>query len=438
MHRSQITGFLILVLSIALFVWNAQIFTRHFQGDCVDFEAYYYASSSLLAHLDPYDPHVLNQHYLSSAGKQVYKTQDLRDVVIYYINLPTNLLVVAPLALLPLPAAFGLWSALTAACCCLACLLLWRTCAQSNPILCALLIFIVLASSGIILRGGNAVVLVASCSAIGAWCFIRERYIWAGVPLLALALILKPHEAGFIWLFFLLAGGACRRRALQTLAITVVLSLVAAVWAFRVSPNWPSELHANLVRVSTTGGMNDPGPGSSVDRKGVILVDMQTMAAIFCNRPQFYNPASYLVCGIPLLFWAHRVYRTSPRGNAAWLALAAVVPLSLLVTYHKIYDLQLLLLVLPACFLLWRENSTRGQAAFLLTAGILFFTTNTPLGVYYALTRSLPMDLSSFSGQLKAIFWFRPVPLLLSALAIFYLSVFLRQRAPENIPAGRP
>ena len=432
MQRSMIAGFLLLAAGFALFIWNGPLLARQFAGDCVDFEAYYYPAGCFLAHLDPYNPQILTQYYLSSAGKQSYEQRELRDVVTHFINLPTNLLVLAPFAQLSLPLAFTLWSIAATLCCGLACLFLWRTCAQSNPVLSAILIALVLTSSSAILCSGNAVVLVVSLSVIAAWCFIHDRCGWAGVMALAFALILKPHDAGLVWLFFLLAGGAFRRRALQTLAVTAVFSLVAAAWAFHVCPNWPSEQHANLVSISTVGGMNDPGPGSSVDRKGVILVDLQTIVAVFRNSPPFYNPVTYILCGIPLLVWAHRVYRTSPAGDAAWLALAAVVPLSILVTYHKIYDLQLLMLMLPACFLLWNKNNARGQAAFLLTAGALLFTAEIPLGVYYALTRPLPMDLQSLTGELLAALLFRPVPLILIALAAFYLTVFLRQKIQRH------
>ncbi len=428
MQRSQIAGFLILVISAVVFALTGPLPGHPHVWDHLDFKALYYGTNCLIANQNAYDPATLDRFFISAGAAHPNDPPYIREVVDYLVYFPFALLFVAPFALLPWSTAYILWTFLIFAAYCFACFLIWTATAPHSRVLSALLIGILLTSGQTILVGGNAVGIVVGLSGIAAWCFIRHRYEWAGVLALAFALVLKPHDAGFIWLFFLLAGKTYRRRALQTFAVTAVFALFAAGWAFRVIPDWPKDQHNNLVALAGLGG--NPSPNSSVERTGNMLVNLQTIVAVFHNSPPFYNLVTYMLCGIPLLLWALHIYRTSPTGNAAWFALAAVVPLEMLITYHKPYDLKLLLLLLPACFLLWAENSTRGQAAFLLTAGALFFTADLPFAVYNALTRPVPMDLHSLAAQLKIVFLLRPIPLILIALAAFYLTIFLRQRFP--------
>ena len=97
---------------------------------------------------------------------------------------------------------------------------------------------------------GNTAGLVVGLSVIAAWCFLRERFVFAGILSMAVSLAMKPHDAGLIWLYFFLAGGVLRKRALQTLAVTAVLAVPAILWISHVAPHWPSELHANLATIT--------------------------------------------------------------------------------------------------------------------------------------------------------------------------------------------
>ena len=53
------------------------------------------------------------------------------------------------------------------------------------------------------------------------------NYKLAGILCMAVSLAIKPHDSGLVWFYFLLAGGVYRKRALQTLAVTVLLALPA-------------------------------------------------------------------------------------------------------------------------------------------------------------------------------------------------------------------
>ena len=60
---------------------------------------------------------------------------------------------------------------------------------------------------------------------VAVWCFIRERFVPAGILCLAVSLAVKPQDAGLVWLYFLLVGGVYPKRALQTLVAMLALGL---------------------------------------------------------------------------------------------------------------------------------------------------------------------------------------------------------------------
>ena len=133
----------------------------------------------------------------------------------------------------------------------------------------------------------------------------------AGILCLALSLAIKPHDAGLVWLYFLLAGGVYRKRALQTLLITAVLGLSAFLWVSHVAPHWMQDWQTNLATISAPGGINEPGPAP--------LPAAAPSWSLICRQPSVFFATihasiirlSYLICGALLLAWAVRTLRSS-------------------------------------------------------------------------------------------------------------------------------
>ena len=138
--------------------------------------------------------------------------------------------------------------------------LMWSLAADYAPVVSGALICIFLFGSGLLLEIGNAAGITISLCVIAVWCFFKEQFVPTGILCMALSLAIKPHDAGLVWLYFLLAGGLYRKRALQTLAVTVVLGLPAILWVSHVAPHWIAELQTNLQATSARGDLNDPGP----------------------------------------------------------------------------------------------------------------------------------------------------------------------------------
>jgi hypothetical protein len=432
MTKAWRAGLLLMLLGAVLFVLTGEAFERSTPVGLMDFKVLYHGARCFIHNCDPYNVSELQRFYKADGGEQPSDPPIIRYVVTEYVYLPTTFLVTGPFATLPWGPAHVLWTILTVACFITAAFLVWNLCAKYAPVLAGCLIGFWLASSIVIFAGGNAVGFVISLCVIAVWCFVQERFAWGGILCLAISLLIKPHDTGLVWLYFLLAGGTYRKRALQTLAIASVLCLVAFLWVSKVSPHWWQEQHANLSAISTHGGMNDPAPGSTVDRTAGLVIDLQSIVSIFRDSPRFYNSVSYVIGGSLIFLWLVRTLRSQPSPINTWLALAAIAPLTMLVTYHKPYDAKLLLLTVPACILLRIEGGRIGKTAVLVTIIAIVFTADIPLGILVFLTRNFHSDTGSLHGMILTILLTRPVTLILLVISAFYLWVYLRHTIPDT------
>jgi hypothetical protein len=416
-------GRFLLVLGAAMFLVLGAAMARK-SPDLSDFRLVYNGNRCLLQNVDPYRESGFRSVYIAdagppSAGLQQHGFQEM----MHYIQSPATS-ILAPFALLNFGLANLLWLALIAASFLLAASLVWDMGAACAPILSGGLVGVLLAGSGSLLVHANPAGLVVSLCVIAVWCFVRERFVLAGILCLATGLLLKPHDAALVWLYFLLAGGVYRKRALQTLSAAIVLALPLLLWVTGVAPRWISELSANLATLAAHGHANDPGPASmSVHGIGMI-VSLQSVLSFLRDDPAFYKPVSYLICGILLFLWSHSTFRSRPMPRQTWLALASIAALSMLPFYHRLYDTRLLLLTVPACAILRSEGGRLGRFALAITAATLLFTSDLFWNFLANFLNRLPQD--SHSGLLLTAIQVLPVPLLLLLTAAFYLYACLR------------
>jgi hypothetical protein len=265
---------------------------------------------------------------------------------------------------------------------------------------------------------GNTVGLVVGLSVIAVWCFLQNRSTLAGTICMAIALVMKPHDVGLIWLYFLLAGGLARKRALQTLIPVAALVVPALLWTAQIAPHWLVEMQANQSALMQRGALNDPGPHSGGSFGVNMTLCLQTIVSRFWDNPHFYNPVVYFICGALLLIWLRKTLQSRFSPQLAWFAIAAVVPLTILVVYHRSYDARLLLLSVPACAMLWRRGGRLAWWALALTLAAIILTGDIFWIVLFQITH--------YSGPSLA-FGVIPAPLILLALCGFYLYVYVRQ-----------
>ncbi|MGB6192877.1 MAG: glycosyltransferase family 87 protein, partial [Terracidiphilus sp.] len=391
-----------------------------------DFRLVYFSARGLLEGKDPYQPKVLEGLYRDEGGESAATPPDLRSES-RYNYLPTALPLTVPFALLPFGPAHVLWLAFTAGAFILASVLIWDVAAEFSPLVAAALVTLTLVTSELLLILANPAGITISFCVIAAWCFLRQRYVAAGVLLLALSLMLKPHDGGLVWVYFLLSGRPNRKRAWMTLAAIVVMSMPAVLWCSTIAPGWTQEFRQNMSSLSAHGDVNDPGPASKGSHGITMITNLQAPLSLIRDDPHFYNPISYAVFGAILIVWTIKTLRTPFSQQMAWFALAPVSILPIIAIYHRVYDARIVLLTLPACMMLWKKGGARAWIALALCAMGIVSTGAVPWAIYLKLVHDLKIDSGFVRGALAG-FEAAAVPVIMTALCVFYLYVYVQRR----------
>jgi hypothetical protein len=424
-----------LLLSGAISItWGSFIAATSYSG-LGALKGFFYGTRCLMHHSDPYNPAVLQQTYALDGGKFPPIPADefvFRHGMLVCVNLPTSLFLVVPLAILPWRIASVIWLLLNAAGLLAAAFLIWKLSKNYALKPATLLICLWLANLEIVLGIGNLAGIVVSLCLIAVWCFVEEQAVTAGILCLAVSLVLKPHDVGMLWAYFLLAGGAHRKRALQALGVAAALALPAMLWVSYVAPQWPHELNANLHALSAHGSVNDPGPDSLTFHSADHIISLQSTLSLIRDDPHFYNPATYAICGLLLLAGAIRVINARYTRQNAWYALAAVAALSMLVVYHRAYDAKLLLLEVPACAMLWREGGRLKWLAGLMTTLSILCTADLPLALLLVFMEGMKGNIRTGWGKVLTACVFHPAPLILLVTGLFYLWVYFLRTTQER------
>lgn len=406
----------------------------------VDFKALYYPGQVLIQHHDPYRQDSVLAAFKAAPDTILHPAgPGAINAVSFCVNFPTTLVFVLPLALLPWAVACPLWQFLTASVYLLAAWRIWRVGAVWSPRRTGLLLALLLPGSALLLEIGNLAGITVGFCILGAIGIIRERHVHFSILCLALSLLLKPQDSGLIWLCLLLAGLPYRRRALQTLAVAAVLSVIPAFWVTSVAPHWPQEIHSNFLANSLPGKINNPGPLTvKPEDGGPMIISLQTVTSLLVGSPRAYNGLAWLVC-VPLLLACFLAILRKPEMPAKlWLALAAIAPLSMLPVYHRQYDTGLLMLAVPACALLRTRGGRIASAAAWLTGATALASSSILLYFLGVWTYHLRTSLTGTAAVIANIVLARPVPFAMLALGIFYICLIVRSSRsllPDRIAA---
>jgi Glycosyltransferase family 87 len=402
----------------------------------LDFKGIYYPAKCLVEHCDPYNQRDVERIYLGSVGEAGTRSNTHLQVTTLGVNLPTTFMLITPLALLPWSLASLLWMILTAGAFVLAAWLIWNLSGDQSLVVSGALLGLLLANSVLLLALGNTAGLVVSLCVIAVWCFIKERFVLAGILCLAVSLSMKPHDSGLVWLYFLLAGGLYRKRALQTLALVLAIVLFAVVWTSYCGPHWVSEIQSNLATVSAQNGINDPGPTAThAARDANMVINLQAAVSILNNDPRFYDAAGYLISASLLLIWLVATIRAERSASMTRLAVAAIVPITLLATYHRPHDAGLLMLTVPACGLLCSRGGQVGRLALIINFAAFLLVGTIPLAILVRLGDKLHLDSIGLMGKVLTMILARPISIVLLLMSVFYLWVYssaVRNKAPAQ------
>ena len=243
--------------------------------------------------------------FSAEGANSVAVTPKQRYDVTLFVNTPATLVLVAPFAMLPVAVGQVLWMLLVTGSLILAAYLVWDLAADYAPILAGCMVGFLLLNCQVIIGAGNSAAIVNEFARSRFGVFSRIDMCPRGIVCMAISLAMKPHDAGVVWLFFLLAGGLYRKRAIQTAVVTAALILAALVWISLVVPHWMHDWQRNMAAISAPGGLNDPRPEMVKKIAAGNVISLQAVFSVFNSEPRFYNMASYLVCGVLLAILEH-------------------------------------------------------------------------------------------------------------------------------------
>lgn len=419
--RAQKDGLHMMLLGCAAFLLLGIALENAVPTSMSDFRELYFPARTLIRQSDPYRRSEVQRNYQAEGGVRQSDTGKEQQIATLNPYPPSAFILTAPVALLPFFPAQLLWMTFTMGSLVFASFLVWKLAEDTAPSAAGYLIGFLLANSEVLAITGSAAGVVISLCTVAVWCFVRGRFIWAGILCFTLSLAIRPHVTGLVWLYFLLAGGAYRKRALQTLVTLVAMCVPVVLWVWRVSPHWLDEMNANLRSYSLPGGINDPGPASSGGHGLDMVISLQAVVSFLVDDPRVYKAVSYLVCAPLLLAWAWITLRSQPSLRRVWLGLASIAPLSLLPIYHRQLDAKLLLLTVPACALLWAEGGRIGRLALLVTSAGFVLTADLPWAIVLGIISRLHQPTSPSLGRMLLAAQVLPTPLILLVMAVFYL-----------------
>lgn len=355
---------MLLVCLAALYYLAAGTYkASHFSAD---FIPVYSGARCFVQGCNPYDPTQLQPAYLEAHGNPGRLNSEYwQDRPPVYP--PSTLLMLSPLALLPFPAASVVWALLGGTLFLAAIGLVLSACPQKYFWVAAILACIfLLADSPSLLGTGNPATFACSLAVAGAVLFLRDRYIPLAVVLLTVSLATKPQIAGFVVLYFL-ARKIHWRGAVLAMGASVAILLIAGftLQGRPGSRNWMPTLRASITESIQPGHVDDPSP-ANVRFPG--LVNLQTITSTFIASPKVYNAVTWAICLGMFAVWMVAVRRTSTGGADHFLALPALLVLSLLPVYHRGCDDLLLLLAIPLVLKVMEKNYVLGGVIAVGTA----------------------------------------------------------------------
>jgi hypothetical protein len=391
----------------------------------MDFRVVYYSAQCLLHHCDPYSQSDVLRLYAQHADLSSASATD-RLVLGGNPYLPTEFAFTFLFGLMPFGPAQLLWFVLIAGGFILGSFAVWDLSSGYAPEIAAILLCFCLANSGSVLYFGNPAGVAVPLCVLAVWCFLRERFVKWGILCLAVSLVLKPQDAGLVWLFFLLSGGTYRRRALETLALVVALSVPATLWITHVSPHWFAELRSLEQQFFGRGGINNPNGAHGT----LAITSLQPIFSYFWDDPRIYHLLTSIVC-VPLMtVWVIVTLKSRPLGAKAYFAIASIAVLSLLPVYHRQYDAKVIILTIPALAMLWSEGGSKRWIALLVSLQGYLLTADLAWTIfvgYLVRRRLLQMnEVGNFGPTMTPVMNF-PVPISLLIMAVFYLWVYVRR-----------
>jgi hypothetical protein len=240
---------------------------------------------------------------------------------------------------------------------------------------------------------------------IGSICLAFEGRMLTSGGALGVAMCFKPQLAicalgvlvlAKLWKAILVA--------IAVAAVSMIIGLLVLTGTGERGQWWQSE-QRNLAVSFEPGGQSDPAPASAVAWQ---FLNAQTLSSYFSTNRHIYDAAVWIGAGLVTVTFLWTRKQKNPQ--VAWRDAAFCSAMTLIPTYHRYYDAQLLVLLLPFGVLLWQANK---RWVFILMAaclGVLGF----PIQSLFAQRLGAAATIPSF----KQLVLLRNQPAALIVLAI--------------------
>jgi glycosyl transferase family 87 len=307
-----------------------------------DFASVYGASRCWLHGENPYDMRLVSREVHDSGDDPASLPNTDPPPSVY---LPTALPVIASVAWLPWKAARLVWSLLSIGVFLLSVVLILRNCTvavgQKWLLGAGVLLFSPISSG---LSTGNPSVISCALTLI-AILFAFERRALAAAIFLGAAHCIKPQIsiAGFV---IILIWGYWR-----TVGLSLVIPVLGACASFLRTASfeqyqlWLLTLRNSIAELSLPGGLNDASPANYFSYH---LVNEAAILSIWLRNVRLVNALGWITAAVLAGTYCWR--RRQDSGDHRLRDIAFFCTLCLVPVYHRYYDAQLLLGILPFLF----------------------------------------------------------------------------------------
>lgn len=349
----------LLLVATAYFLWTGR------NDNLGDFAPVYGSVRCVIAGADPYSIHAVSQQIAAHGGPLFQQGYWAEHSLPYP---PLTYYVLAPLGWLSYGTAGLVWFWI---CACIMWAGFLSVALLAPPrarTFTAVGVAAILATSGGLLRLGQPSALSLGLIAGGAMVFLSRdtRGIRTVATLLfLLASAVKPQLALPVLFAFLLPRHT-RRYAFAALAAFFVAFAVSGL----VLSHQPSSIHwiaelSQMVHTATPAGMQG--------RVDTGLIDLRDITSLAIASPLAFTVVDITILAVLSAMVGVGYFRAGG-DTRSWVLLAGVAYLTLMLTYHRSYDMRLQVLALPALALLWRVRPRLAAWLTFLSALLLFST----------------------------------------------------------------
>ena len=350
----------IFIISIAIFLLNGRS-----DGHYGDFEPIYGSIQCTLSHSNPYSiPDVQAALISHGADASRYTSSFWQTHALLYPPLTYYLL--SPLALLNYPAAGLAYFWVSALTIIAGCFLIIRLSPPYARTVVVLGVSAVLMTSSVLLRLGQVSTLTIALLVMGTVLFANRKYPILAAILFLFAAGLKPQLVMPLMVYFCLPRFT-RKYALGALAAFVLVSAAAGLALAHQpsSAHWVADLTAEVHSAVPFG------PGARIDTG---LIDLKSLTSLVSGSPYVYQSFDLLVFATIILVLGFGFFRTEENQERDWIYIAALSFFTLLLTYHRTYDMRIQILSFPALGILWRRSIRLAGILTVLSALSMFST----------------------------------------------------------------